>query len=467
MNSNVAGIEAKINEAIFGYGMLENTETVIIGVSGGADSMALLSFFEKTFRDKLNIIAAHINHCLRAEESDRDEDFVKSYCEKNAIRLDVLRVDVKKASEDMGKSVEECARMLRYRFFSDLASRYDGKIATAHTLSDSIETMMINLTRGTGPGGLCGIAPQRENIIRPLIFLKRAETQAYCEMKGIDYVTDSTNLSKNYTRNKIRLDVVPVLKQINPEFESTVARTINFLKADDEYLNAVAVQILRESLVSLGVYALTKVKTQPLPILSRFVRLAVFEFLKSNVTARHIDLILSLIKANSGALNLPQGITVCVKDGLLIVRKDENEKNSELLQNDMVIPFKLGYLLTENSKKVIINMMNRADFEKFEKVDKLPFFSAMDYDKISKDAVFRTRRAGDRFCQVGRGITKTVKKLFNELKILQNKRGKVLMLVADGNEVLWIDGVGIAECVKITDGTQKVAVICSVVDDSE
>ncbi len=457
MNSEVSRIEAKINEAIFKYGMLENAETVIIGVSGGADSMALLSFFKKNFRTKLNIIVAHVNHCLRGAESDRDEDFVKNYCQKNAIKLEVLRVDVMKASEDMGQSVEECARVLRYRFFHDLASKHNGRIATAHTLSDSIETMMINLARGTGLSGLCGIAPKRENIIRPLIFLKRAETQAYCEESGVDYATDSTNLDRGYTRNKIRLDVVHVLKQINPEFEFIVARTLALLKADEEYLNAVAAQILSESWVSPGVYALNKVKTQPLPILSRFIRLAVFEFLKANVTAQHVDLILALIKANRGAVNLPRGITVCVKDNRLTVKK--NEKKPDAPQNDMVIPFKEGDLLTENSKKFIIKVLSRGDFEKFGKTDELPFFCTLDYDKISKDAVFRTRRAGDRFCQAGRGVTKTVKKLFNELKILQSERDHVLMLVANGNEVLWIDGVGIAESAKVTDDTQKVAII--------
>lgn len=457
MKSEVSRIEAKINEAIFKQGMLENAETVIIGVSGGADSMALLSFFVKNFRDTLNIFAAHVNHCLRGDESDRDEAFVRNYCEKNAIKLEVLRVNVMKASEDMGQSIEECARTLRYRFFHDLASKYNGRIATAHTLSDSIETMMINLARGTGLSGLCGIAPKRENIIRPFIFLRRAETQAYCEKSGVDFVTDSTNLDREYTRNKIRLDVVPVLKQINPEFEATAARTLSLLKADEEYLDAVAAKILDKSLVSPGVYALNKVKTQPLPILSRFIRLAVFEFLKSNVTAQHVDLILGLIKANRGAVNLPRGITVCVKDNLLTVKK--NGKKPDVPQNDMVIPFKAGDLLTENLKKFIIKVLSRGDFENFGKADELPLFCALDYDKIGKNAVFRTRRAGDRFCQAGRGVTKTVKKLFNELKIPQSERDHVLMLVANGNEVLWIDGVGIAECVKVTEDTQKVAII--------
>ena len=459
MNSEISRIEAKINEAIFKYGMLENAETVIIGVSGGADSMALLRFFEKNFRGKLNIIVAHVNHCLRGAESDRDENFVRDYCEKNAIKLEVLRVDVMKASEDMGQSIEECARTLRYRFFSDLASKHNDRIATAHTLSDSIETMMINLARGTGPSGLCGIAPKRENIIRPLIFLKKAETQAYCEESGIGYVTDSTNLDREYTRNKIRLDVVPVLKQINPNFEATAARTLSLLKADEEYLNAVAAKILDESLVLPGVYVLDKVKAQTLPILSRFIRLAVFEFLKSNVTAQHVDLILGLIEANCGAVNLPRRITVCVKDNLLTVKK--TAKRPDAPQNDMVIPFKAGDILTENSKKFIIKVLSRENLAKFGEADELPIFCALNYDKISKDAVFRTRRTGDRFCQAGRGATKTVKKLFNELKIPQSERDHVLMLVANGNEVLWIDGVGIAECVKVTEGTQKVAIIYS------
>ena len=156
---------------------------------------------------------------------------------------------------------------------------------------------------------------------------------------------------------------------------------------------------------------------------------------------------------------MPRIITVFLKYNLLTVKK--TAKRPDAPQNDMVIPFKAGDILTENSKKFIIKVLSRENLAKFGEADELPIFCALNYDKISKDAVFRTRRTGDRFCQAGRGATKTVKKLFNELKIPQSERDHVLMLVANGNEVLWIDGVGIAECVKVTEGTQKVAIIYS------
>lgn len=456
MNSEVNFIEKKVENTIDKYNMLNNVNAVIIGVSGGADSMALLKFFEGYSKKRnLNLIAAHVNHCLRGEESDRDENFVREYCQKNEIKLEILRIDVNKIAEETKKGLEECARKLRYDFFNELSVKYDGKIATAHTLSDSVETMLLNLARGTGVAGLCGIPAKRDNIIRPLIAVKRTETQRYCEENGISYVTDSTNLKREYTRNKIRLDVITVLKQINPEFEAVVERTMSFLKSDDEYLNSIAKRFLNESYISKGVYNLDKIKYEPLPILSRFIRLAVFEFLKSNVTAQHIELILNLIKNNSGAVILPQNVKVSVEKHILYVKKVEKELISS--RKEFVIPFKVGSVLTENSEKFIIKVLRKSEFDKF---NKLPFLYAMDCDKISADANFRTRRAGDKFCQAGRGVTKSVKKLFNELKISQNERNDVLIL-ADKNEVLWINKVGISESVKVTESTENIVIIYS------
>lgn len=456
MNSEINFIEKKIKDAIDKYDMLKNVNTVILGVSGGADSMALLKFFEKFSKTwKLSIVVAHVNHCLRGEESDRDENFVREYCEKNDIKLEILRINVNKIAKDSRKGVEECARKLRYDFFNELSAKYNGKIATAHTLSDSIETVLINFTRGTGAAGLRGISAKRANIIRPMIALKRTETQRYCEKNGVFFVIDSTNLKREYTRNKIRLDVIPILKQINSEFETVSERAISFLKSDDEYLNNVAKKFLIESYVSDGVYDLKCVKLEPFPILSRFVRLAVFELLESNVTARHIELILDLIKNDNGAVVLPHGVKVSVEKHVLCVKK--TEEKLELTKENSVIPFNVGTILTENQEKFIIKLMPKNDFDNFVK---LKFLYAMDYDKISSQANFRTRRSGDKFCQFGRGVTKSVKKLFNELKIPQNERDEVLIL-ADNSEVLWINKVGISESVKITENTNKVAIICS------
>ena len=366
-----------------------------------------------------------------------------------------MRINVNKIAKESKKGVEECARKLRYDFFNELSARYDGKIATAHTLSDSVETMLINLARGTGAAGLCGISAKRDNIIRPLITLKRAETQRYCEENEIFYVTDSTNLNREYTRNKVRLDVVPLLKQLNPEFESVAERTMFFLKSDNEYLNNIAKKFLIESCISKGVYDLTSVKCEPLPILSRFIRLAVFDLLKSNVTARHIEMILNLIKCDSGAVILPHNIKVGVNKRLLCVEKVEEKL--KLPKKEFAIPFKVGTVLTENKEKFIIKVLSKSEFDNLRKMQS---FYAMDFDKIDVQANFRTRKAGDKFCQVGRDVTKSVKKLFNELKIPQNERDNMLIL-ADKKEVLWINKIGISESAKVTKTTKKVVVIYS------
>lgn len=454
MNTDISFIEKKIENTIIKNSMLKDVKTVIIGVSGGADSMTLLSFFEKNAKKfNLKIIAAHVNHGLRGEEAKRDEDFVRDYCNKNNIKIEILSLDVKKIAKESKKGIEECARKLRYEFFNDLAKKYDGKIATAHTLSDSVETMLINLTRGTGSAGLIGIPAKRENIIRPLIELKRIETQKYCKKNKINYVVDSTNLNKDYTRNKIRLEIIPILKKINPNFETAANRAMSFLKLDDDYLNNVAKKKLEKSRSSKGKYDLKDIKEEPRAILTRIIRLAIFEFLKTNVTSHHIELILMLIKNNTGAVVLPKGIKVLIENEVLTLEKIKKEKQKK--SNIPEVPFRGNTVLTGNEEKFIIKVLNKSEFDK---VDKLEFFYVMDYDKIGMDSKFRTRKAGDKFCKSGRGVTKSVKKLFNELKISQNKRDEVLML-ANESQVLWINNVGISEFVKIDEKTKNFALI--------
>lgn len=457
MTFEVEIIEKKIEETIEKYNMLDNTSSVIVGVSGGADSMALLKFFEKhTKKYNLKLIAAHINHCLRDEESDRDENFVKEYCQKNDIILKILKLDVKKIAKETKKGIEECARRLRYNFFNELSEQYDGKIATAHTLTDSVETMLINFVRGTGVAGLCGIPAKRGNIIRPLISIKRAETQNYCKEHEIFYVTDSTNLSCDYTRNKIRLNVFPVLKQINPEFELAAQRTASILKADEEYLNEIVKKIINENTISNGVYNLKEIKFQRISILSRFVRIIVSEFLQYNVTARHIDLILDLIKNNNGAVVLPQNVKVNVKNNVLFIEKFE-KKLTTLIKKEIDVPFNVDSVLTVNSEKFIIKVLEKSELDL---LDNIHSFYVMDYDKINTDSRFRTRKAGDKFCPAGRGITKSIKKLFNEIKIPLAERDKILMLAYE-NEVFWINSIGISENVKVDKNTKKIVAIYS------
>ena len=201
----------KVKTTISKFNMLEPSEKILVGLSGGADSVSLLICLKEL---GYNVSAMHINHNLRGEESNRDERFCVKLCEKLDIPLTVKSIDVKAYCRENKLGLEEGARELRYKAFSDVGA---DKICTAHTLSDSVETMLINLTRGTALKGLCGVPNKRDNIVRPLIECTREEVEEFLNKKNISYVTDSTNNSNDYTRNKFRHLVIPEILKITSE----------------------------------------------------------------------------------------------------------------------------------------------------------------------------------------------------------------------------------------------------------
>lgn len=238
-------MEAKVLAAIRRYEMLDAGDTAVVGLSGGADSCALLAVLLE-LREELGITveACHINHNLRGAESDRDERFVRRLCESRGVKLTVFSVDVR-GSAEKHTSLEETARKLRYMRFAEMCG--DGaKLATAHTANDNAETVLMNMIRGTGTKGLAGIPPVRDSIIRPIMTCTRAETEEYCRKKGIDFVTDSSNLSDDYTRNRIRHNVIPALEQFNPSFIAAVTRMTEAVGDDSEFLEDYAKRCAEE-----------------------------------------------------------------------------------------------------------------------------------------------------------------------------------------------------------------------------
>lgn len=222
------------------FSMLAQGDTVAAAVSGGADSVALLDFLCAQLDLGLTVRACHLNHCLRGEESDRDEQLVRTMCAQYGVALDVRRVDVRALAHTRGLSLETAAREARYAFFEEVARTHGCKIATAHTLSDAAETVVLNLARGTGIAGLCGIPPVRGDIVRPLIGCTRAQTEAYCAAHGLCYVTDSTNLTDSCTRNHIRHNILPQLFRVNPGALEAVGRMTAALRRDADYLSGAA-----------------------------------------------------------------------------------------------------------------------------------------------------------------------------------------------------------------------------------
>ena len=231
------GLVRTAADTIRRYDMLRPGEAVLAALSGGADSVSLLLVLQSLGYE---VRAFHLNHCLRGAESDRDEAFCRALCAKRGVPLTVVRVDI--AALSQGKAVEETARRERY---AQLEKAADGcKIATAHTADDNLETVLFHLVRGSGARGLAGIPPVRGNIIRPLLNAERREIEAFLRENGQDYVTDSSNLSDDYTRNRLRHSVLPVLREINPAAAQSALRLGQQLRQDEQTLGALAADCL-------------------------------------------------------------------------------------------------------------------------------------------------------------------------------------------------------------------------------
>lgn len=214
--------------------LLKRGEKVIVTCSGGADSIFLLHILNKL---GFECVVAHCNFHLRGEESDRDENFVSEFCKNEGITLLVEHFDTKQFAAENKLSIEMAARELRYNWFEKIRAEYNaGAIAVAHHSDDSIETILLNLLRGTGLKGICGIRPKNGYIVRPLLCVNRKEIEEYLAENGIGYITDSTNLENEYTRNKIRNIVMPILREINPQIDSVMlSNAENFAAAETIY----------------------------------------------------------------------------------------------------------------------------------------------------------------------------------------------------------------------------------------
>ena len=422
-------MQHKVLKALEDYGMLKSDTEITVALSGGADSVALL-YCLLSLKSQLGIkiYALHLNHLLRGEESDRDETFVKELCKKLGVELTVQRTDINEESAISGESIELAARRIRYEFFEK--ARH-GVVATAHTASDSAETVLFNLTRGTASSGLCGIPPVRENFIRPLIYCTRQEVEEYCAKNGIEFVNDSTNFTDQYTRNKIRHNVVPVLKGINPSFENSVMRMSSVLREDNDYLETVARKTYEEALTQSGLDA-KKIKALHPSVAKRVLKLFFNEQCKAELDNINLELLYKTAVGAIGATVLPLGLKVNVKNGFIQV---ENNTESPKFHYETVIK-------EENIKKI----------------NNLLLKNVLDCDKIVGELIIRTRCSGDKIRMADRGITKSLKKLFCEMKIPENERD-LIPVVSDEKGVVWVYGIGVAERVSCNSKTERILVI--------
>lgn len=419
--------------------MLTRGDFVVVGVSGGADSVALLSLL-CSLRQEWDLILAvcHINHNLRGEEALRDENFVRALCQKLDVDCRVLSADVAELAKQEGRSVEEAARQVRYRFFAETAGG-KGKIATAHTAADNIETVLLNMARGSGLRGLCGIPPVRGNIIRPLIGCTREQIEQWCRQNGLEWVEDSTNAADDYTRNRLRHHVVPVLREQNPDLDHGMAELSGRLRRDADFLDSLA-QTEKEKL------------TQPDGRIDRIKLLELAEPLRDRIllglmgeyvqpSAKGKKLCLQTAQQGQGSVELTRGS---------FFRADaqsvwcEQCPEPECIDQEVEIPplvpgQKLVYRI---GSRCVELLLKEADLLNSQNIYNYPLKNRLCYDRIQDTLVLRTRRTGDRIALPRRGVSKTLKKLFCEEKVPLQERESRLVLADHNSGVLWAEGVG-------------------------
>ena len=241
----------KVIETIKKYGLIQAKDKIVLGVSGGPDSISMLDILRQIREEfDFEIVVAHINHMIR-KEAIQDEEYVKKYCEKNSIEFFVKRIDVMSVANNRKIGTEEAGRFVRYEFFDEILKQTESnKIAIAHNKNDKVETIIMHLLRGSGISGLKGIEPIRENVIRPLIECERKEIEKYCDENRLEPRIDKTNFENDYTRNKIRNIVIPYIeKELNPNIIETIDRFSEVVKKEDRYLEKVALDVYDKILI--------------------------------------------------------------------------------------------------------------------------------------------------------------------------------------------------------------------------
>lgn len=418
----------KIRATIEKYNMLSYGDRIIIGVSGGADSVCLTDILNSLKEEYcLDITLVHINHNIRGEEAQRDEEYVLTLGEKYGNTVRVFSYEVEAMAKTEGRTVEEMGRKLRYEAFYKVAGS-EGKIAVAHNMNDNCETMLMRFFRGTGIKGLGGISALRDKIIRPLINISREEIEVYCKYRELEYCTDSTNAIEEYTRNKIRLNIIPMIqREFNENIIATMARTSELMADEDSFMDKISRDAYKECEIEERRISIERLLKLDKVIQRRVIRLGFISYSADlhDISYDHVESVLSLTSKESGKIiELPNGLRAIREyNTILFYKIGESCDFSYTIDLGKKYIFKelgLGMLLSDT---------------KCDLYEKKVYTILLDYDKINTNLVLRSRQIGDKI--VLNGGTKSIKKLFIDEKIPLSKRNTIPLLAMD-NDIVWI-----------------------------
>lgn len=453
----------KVKTFIIENSLINKDDKVLVALSGGPDSVCLLHCLYSLKKDfNIQIGAAHVNHMLRGEDSLGDEEYSRRLCESLDIDFYSKEININEIAKNKNISIEMAGREARYNFFEEIKKGYNyNSIAVAHNENDQAETIIMNLMRGTGIEGLCGIRPKRKgNIIRPILCLSRLEIEKYCDENNLKPRIDKTNLENIYSRNKIRLDILPYMKEnFNEDIIQTINRMSKLMQVDNDFIE-------KESNRKYEKYCLVNkdniiIKKEAFyldkAIITRIIKRAFFDFtgISNNFEMKHIYEVLNLAENTTNKkVFLPNNIIsenvygdiylkkkICIKEKedikeLLTLKKDDINGLSKIYGN---------YIINLE----VINCKNNIEFSNNLLI------KYFDYDTIEEKIEIRKRINGDRITPLGMKGSKKLKDIFIDLKIPIGKRDEIPVVTFD-DEIAWIVGYKVSENFKVKKETKKI-----------
>ncbi len=448
----------KISEYMRSQNMLPGKEHFVVGVSGGADSVALLYVLSELAQNGMcEIQAVHVHHGLR-DSADEDQAYVQELCRKWGISCEVRRVDAGNYAKERGLGVEEAARELRYQIFEEFCSKWEcesgirSRIAVAHHLEDQAETVLFHMCRGSNLAGIGGMMPVNGRIVRPLLEVRREQIEAFLAERKIVWRTDETNLDVQYARNRLRLQVMPQLREVNHRAEEHFCSLAKEARELEEYLSLQTEEAIRrcsycEGEAFEGSFSIDCLRKEAPVIRKRVLYrlLAAAAGHSKDLGAAHVELLWTFCEGNGyGSLNLPYGVTACRRYGRLIFERS-GRSEFENVKEELLFP--------QDGGEYVCNVFERTLTGGAPPTKK--YTKWLDYDKIASLPVFRKRQPGDRLAITDLGKTKKLSRYMIDEKIPVTCRDQMVLPVC-GQDVLWVPGYRMNAAYKVTDSTRQI-----------
>lgn len=444
----------KVDKTLKAHKMIEDIDPIIIGVSGGPDSMVLLDILSRLFANQ--IVVAHLNHRFRGEEANSDAEFVQRVCTERGIPVEIKEYDVPAFIKETGLGAQEAARKIRYQFYLEVAKNWNAKyIALGHHANDQAETILMRIIRGTGIHGLSGIpyvrAFDKFKIIRPLLDLSREEIESYCTENKIIYRTDLSNYSTKYFRNEVRLNVLPYLEKYNEQIATHLHQLGKMAQEENSFLDKIADEFIKSNHLNCqeNCYIFSTLSLQKLDIaLQKRVIHLILRYLsfKVDISFKHLDDIIRLIHHShpSKSIDLP-GIRVYRNYEQIVFMAGEPKKWEPYYLN-LTIP---GEVTLPNNNTKVKAFVTDSIQEQHD------LWAVFDLNKLkNSNLVVRTRIAGDKLEFFGMKGSKKVKELFIDKKIFKEKRD-VYPIIEQDNKILWIPGIKRSSYAPVDETTKK------------